>query len=425
MADILIASHSPIGHVGPLLSIADGLAARGDRVTVLTSAAHSDAIRACGATPVALRDDVGMPPRASRIARFNRDTLAFSVAPMARQADALTRLLEEHRYDAVIADYVFFGIMPFLLRADRPPILAYSTTPLMLSSRDAAPTGLGLAPSARPLGRLRNRALRAVTHHVLLRPAQRAVQDQLHRMNCRPLPTFFLDAGVLSDRVIAPTVPQFDYPRSDLPGNVRYVGAVHPLPTRGFRRPMWWDHLDGDRPVVHVTQGAGDNADLSRLLEPTIEALADEDVVVVASTGGRDINTLGTAVPANTYVAEQIPHERLMAKVDVLVTDGGYGTVQRALSCGIPLVVAGSTGDKAEVAARVAWSGAGIDLRTGTPTPAMIRRAVHEVLTDRRYLSRARALEAAFAQRDGVAEVVALVDEVIAERHLTFTREQT
>jgi UDP:flavonoid glycosyltransferase YjiC (YdhE family) len=67
----------------------------------------------------------------------------------------------------------------------------------------------------------------------------------------------------------------------------------------------------------------------------------------------------------NTFVAEHILHDLLLPKVDVMVTNGGYGAVQRALSTGIPLVVAGNTEDKPEVAARVAWSGAGVNLRTG------------------------------------------------------------
>jgi UDP:flavonoid glycosyltransferase YjiC (YdhE family) len=84
----------------------------------------------------------------------------------------------------------------------------------------------------------------------------------------------------------------------------------------------------------------------------------------------------------------------------------------------VPLVVAGDTEEEAEVAARIAWLGAGIDLETGTPTPATIRNAVHEVLNDGRYLRRVRELEADFARRDGIAEIAALVDEVIAERRL-------
>ena len=54
MPEILIASLSPAGHIGPLLNVAQGLVDRGDRVTVLTSAAHAAKIRATGATPAAI-----------------------------------------------------------------------------------------------------------------------------------------------------------------------------------------------------------------------------------------------------------------------------------------------------------------------------------------------------------------------------------
>jgi hypothetical protein len=40
------------------------------------------------------------------------------------------------------------------------------------------------------------------------------------------------------------------------------------------------------------------------------------------------------------------------------------------------------------------------------------------VLSDGRYLRSARELEVAFARRDGVAEIAAMVDEVIAERQV-------
>ncbi len=241
-------------------------------------------------------------------------------------------------------------------------------------------------------------------------------------MNSRPLPTFILDSGLLADRYISPTVPEFDYPRSDLPAHVRYVGAVHPGPSEGFRRPPWWANSTVTARSSTSPRAPIDNADLGRLVEPTIEALGDEDVIVVATTGGRDVSQLNVALPANAYVAEYIPHDLLLPKVDVMVTNGGYGAVQRALSMGVPLVVAGNTEDKPEVAARVAWTGAGVNLRTGTPTPGAVRAAVRRVLNDGRYLAAARKLEAAFARRDGVAEIAALVDEVIGEHSTAVKR---
>jgi MGT family glycosyltransferase len=435
MPEILIASLSPVGHIAPLLKVAQGLVDRGDRVTVLSSADHADKIRAIGAMPQAIpaqadfdmtRLDIDLPGRTdtSGIKRVNFDIVRLFVQPIPHQTKALSALMSQTRFDAVIADAGFLGILPFLLgdRAARPPVLAYCTTPLMITSRDTAPGGMGLPPSSSAIGRLRNRALHLLAQKVLLRESQNAANYLLDHLNSRPLPMFILDSGLLADRCISPTVPEFDYPRSDLPGHVRYVGAVHPSPSTGFRLPPWWAELDGDRPVVHVTQGTIDNADLGRLVEPTIDALGGEDVIVVATTGGRDVSQLKVRLPTNTYVAEYIPHDLLLPKVDVMVTNGGYGAVQRALSMGVPLVVAGSTEDKPEVAARVAWTGAGVDLRTGTPSLGALRAAIRDVLNDGSYLAAARNLEAAFARRCGVAEIAALVDEVIGEHREAVNR---
>lgn len=429
MAEILIASMQPVGHIGPLLNVAEGLVSRGDRVTVLTASWHADRIRALGALPVALPaaaefDETNLegefPGRSetSGIKRLNFDVINIFLGPMAHQAGALAELTKTNRYDAVIVDAGFFGILPFLLGdpAGRPPVLCYSTTPLMISSRDHTPFGQALPPSTSALGRVRNRALNVLSQKVLLRPSHRFANQQLRRLNSPELPVFLMDSPALADRLIAPTVPMFDYPRSDLPASVRYVGAVHPRASVGFRPPSWWSQLQGDKPVVHVTQGTIDNADLSRLLEPTIEALRDEDVIVVATTGGRSLDQLKIDLPPNTFVTEYLPHDQLLPLVDVMVTNGGYGAVQRALSAGVPLVVAGDTEDKPEVAARVQWSGAGVNLRTGTPSVAQLRHAVRDVLDHEDFLRNARALEAAYARYDGVAEIAAQVDEVISER---------
>lgn len=434
MAEILIAACPPIGHVGPLLSVARSLAERGDRVTFLTAERHAAKILAVGAHPAPLPpdadyDDTSLdadyPGRVetSGIQRLNFDITHLFVGPMRHQAQALSDLFAERDYDAVIVDAIFLGVLPMLLAdAPRPPVLTYSTTPLFLSSRDTAPGGTGILPGRGPLARVRNRVLNVLTRHTLLRPSHAAANAELQAMGSPRLPVFVLDAGILADRVIVPTVPEFEYHRSDLPDHVRFTGAVMPAPADRFDPPPWWDRLHTGRPVVHVTQGTIDNADLGRLIEPTISALADEDVTVVVTTGGREVDRIGVALPANTVVAEYIPHDVLLPLVDVMVTNGGYGAVQRALADGVPLVVAGNTEDKPEVAARVEWFGAGINLRTGTPTAAAVRRAVREVLDHNRYRMAAVRLQTAYRSRDGVNGIAALIDEVICERRMEVGR---
>ena len=182
------------------------------------------------------------------------------------------------------------------------------------------------------------------------------------------------------DAYLQATVAGFEYPRSDLAPSVRFVGPILAPPTSDFEEPSWWGELDGGRPVVHVTQGTLDNADLDRLLLLTTRALAHDDVLVVATTGGPDPEPLRAGLPANVRLERFIPHDRLLPHVDVMVTNGGYGGVQQALANGVPLVVAGDSEDKPEVAARVHWSGTGVNLRTGRPSPAMVARAVRRVL---------------------------------------------
>lgn len=428
MPKILIASCPPVGHISPLLNVARGLVARGDHVTVLTSDRHAAKIRATGAEPRPLPlsadyDDTSiseLPGRAetSGIPRINFDVEHVFVRPLPHQFNALRELLADNTYDAIITDAFFLGTLPLLLddTATRPPILSYSTTPLFLTSTDTAPGGPGIAPMPGPLGRLRNRLLTVVTQKMLLRHAHRAADRMLAALGLPQLPVFILDCGVLADRLIVPTIPEFEYHRSDLPAHVRFVGAVTPLPSDDFTPPVWWDVLGSGRPVVHVTQGTVDNADLDRLIGPTIEALADEEVILVVTTGGRPLSELRLPLPANTFVAEYLPHDVLLPLVDVMVTNGGYGAVQRALATGVPLVVAGNTEDKPEVAARVAWSGVGVNLKTGTPSAAMVRTAVREILGNDRYFRRAQELESAFAQRNGTAEIAAVLDEVIGAR---------
>jgi UDP:flavonoid glycosyltransferase YjiC (YdhE family) len=95
-----------------------------------------------------------------------------------------------------------------------------------------------------------------------------------------------------------------------------------------------------------------------------------------------------------------------------MVTNGGYGGVQGALSHGLPLVVAGASEDKPEVAARVAWAGAGINLRRGKPTPAKVRSAVLKVLSEPAYRARARELQKECSQYSAVATITTLLEEL-------------
>jgi UDP:flavonoid glycosyltransferase YjiC (YdhE family) len=171
--------------------------------------------------------------------------------------------------------------------------------------------------------------------------------------------------------VLAQGVPGLDHPRPDLPSSVHYVGRLAPTSTPSGSEvlPRWWPELAQaraeDRPVVHVAQGTL-HVDPTALIRPTVEALADSPALVVVATGR--------------------------------------------------LVVAGADLDKPEVARRVVWSGAGIDLRTGRPRPARIRRAVDAVLADPGMRAAAQRLSRQLEEAGGAARATDLVEVVTTTR---------
>ena len=66
--------------------------------------------------------------------------------------------------------------------------------------------------------------------------------------------------------------------------------------------------------------------------------------------------------------------------------------------------------DEPEVAARVAWAGVGRRLKAETPSPAAVGTAVHSVLDDPRYRTKAHDIAANMARSDGIIHLAQLID---------------
>lgn len=415
MSIFLVCSTPVHGHVAPMLAAAGDLVRRGHRVIVLTGSRFADRVEAIGAEFHALdgvadfddRDVESYLPDRDRyrgLAQAQYDIQTIFVRTIPDQFRAVQRILRTDDVDAILVDGAFAGVAPLLFGdGPRPPILALGVTPLTQSSRDVAPAGTALPPSSGPLGRLRNRLLGVLARRVLFRRTQRLAAALLRDLGIERLDAFVMDISSAFDRFLQLSPREFEYPRSDLAANTAFVGAIAPGRPSGAALPSWWGDLDRSRPVVHVTQGTIDNRDPGRLILPTLRALADLDVLVVVATGGGAAE-LGE-LPENARVADFLPYDELLPRTAVYVTNGGYGGVQAALSAGVPMVVAGGTEDKPEVAARVAWSGVGIDLRTGTPRPAAIRAAVQRVLADPSYRESAARLADAAAGYDALGSI--------------------
>ena len=420
MSSILIASVPAHGHVTPLLAVAEEFVKRGDHVRFLTGARFADKITATGATHLPLPAEAdydeslfdNFPERANL---KGTKAIAFDVEhvfarPAKAQYRAITEAMASQPADVILADPVFLGAA-FLLarrRHERPAVVMCGVVPLCVESRDVAPFGMGLPP-ARVLNRPRNAALLALSRRILRRPYQ-TINDLHREVHGADMPGTLMNWPRRADAVIQLSVPSFEYPISDAPPDLHFVG---PLPTPGSQAPLpaWWSDLDGTRSVVHVTQGTVANIDYGQAIAPTLQALADEDVLVVVTTGNRPLDTL-PPLPANARAATYLPYDELLPRTAVYVTNGGYGGVQCALRYGVPIVATGGKEDKPEVGARVAWTGVGRRLRTEHPSPRALRRAILAVLNDPKYRAASGRIAADIAAAPGFDGLAGVVDRL-------------
>jgi len=430
MTSVLLCSTPVHGHVTPLLAITRHLVDRGHDVRFLTGARYRPAVEALGATWLPLPGaadfddtdiDGAFPGRVGlrgvKSAQWDLRNIFLEPAPA--QLAAIDEAIANAPVDIVLTESLFFGAMLLLGRppAQRPPVGILGIVPLPLASRDTAPYGLGIPPRPGALGRLRNRVLTLSTERFVFGDLHRAAERLLEQSGGLPLTTHVMNYQSAADAIVQFTVPEFEYPRDDVRVPVHFVGPVSRSGPSAVdvELPEWWDDLDSGRPVVHVTQGTVANADLDALVFPTIDALADLDVLVVATTGGRDIP--GRPLPANARIARYLPYDRLLPRTAVFVTNGGYGGVHYALEHGVPILATGDTEDKAEVSARVEWSGAGIRLKAGAKglTPSALRAAVQRLLAEESFRANARRIGEAIAASPGPAGLDAVIESVRAE----------
>jgi UDP:flavonoid glycosyltransferase YjiC (YdhE family) len=425
MSRFLIATLPADGHLSPLLPLARELTARGHDVFWHTGPKYRTKVEAAGAAYLPLIDtpdldpgrlDEQFPGRADTqgIARFKFDMREIFIKLVPAQIADLQRHAANVQPDLLIVEPSYGGAATALHEQAGLPWATFGIGPLMVKSADTAPFGVGLKPMGGPVGRARNRVLNTLIDRTLFRTVDADYRAMCAQVGITPHRDGLFGTALSPYLYLHPSVPGFEYPRSDLPAQVEFAGPHLPVAPADAELPAWWgDMLQDRRPVVLVTQGTI-ATDPDELLLPALEALKDEPVQVVAVTGGPDPALLPPA-PGNARIARYVPFAALMPHVDVYVTNGGYGGLHFALSEGVPVLSVGATEEKPELAARVAWSGVGIGMRAQRAQPAKVRAAVRRLLDDGSFRRRAEAIAAELAAYDGPGRSADLIERVVYE----------
>jgi UDP:flavonoid glycosyltransferase YjiC (YdhE family) len=268
MSRFLIATLPADGHLSPLLPLVAELTRRGHEVLWMTGAAKRARVEATGAAFLPFLDawdldfgdlDAAFPGRADAkgVARFKFDMREIFIKMVPDQISDLQRHVANVQPDLLIVEPTFGGAAAALEQQCGLPWATFGIGALMMPSADAPPFGLGLAPMSKgPLNRARNRVLNALIDRTLFRSVDADYRAMCARTGIVPNPDGLFASALSPHLYLHPSVPSFEYPRSDLPGQVRFVGPHLPAAPASAERPAWWDDMLADeRPVVLVTQG--------------------------------------------------------------------------------------------------------------------------------------------------------------------------
>ncbi len=220
------------------------------------------------------------------------------------------------------------------------------------------------------------------------------------------------------DVLLHPFPTELDTPRSDGPAApmrpLAFDGAMSTTP------PDWTASFGAERPGVYVTFGT----EFAHLAPwPAIfDALADVDVDVIATVGGRIDPATFAPTAANIRIEQYVPQGFLLDRAQVVVSHGGAGTLIGAASAGKVQLCLPVGADQWENADSLSAARAGMTLEVTERDAETIARSVEHLLSDTSTQASAEYLRNCFAAMPHPADVVAELEHLAESRPDTTQR---
>jgi UDP:flavonoid glycosyltransferase YjiC (YdhE family) len=242
-----------------------------------------------------------------------------------------------------------------------------------------------------------------------LRQGRRELNETRQRFGLPPVSR--LHGGISTELCLVASLPQLEYARA-WPESVHVVGPLLWEPPAPEVEPP-----PGETPLVLVAPSTSHDP-VQRLVRAALEGLRRTNLRVIAVTNRRPLPR-----PARTSdrvrLVDWLSYERAMPCCSLVICLGGFGTLARALSSGVPVLVVPHSGDMGENAARVDWARLGVRLPWRLLSPLTLRLAVARTLNpDAGYAARAGEVAAWAATNDAAARAAELV-EALASRDST------
>jgi MGT family glycosyltransferase len=395
------------GHLYPVVPTLEELRRRGHEVVVRTLASEVGLLRGLGFEAESIDPAIERKEHADWQARTPigalRDNLNVFLERARYDGPDLRRAIEEESPDVLLVDLNTWGAGA-VAETTGIPWATWCAYFLPTPSRDAPPFGLGLPPARGLLSRLRDRLLSPVLFGIYNRraPELDAVRAELGAPPVGRIERSLIRAPLM----LYMTSEPFEYPRSDWPPSVRMVGpGIWDPPVKA---PGWLEKIG--HPLVLVTCSTEFQND-GKLVQMALEALAGEEVEVVATTAGVDPSSF--TPPPNARIERFVPHSLVLERASCVVCHGGMGITQKALAAGVPVCVVPFGRDQFDVARHVQVADAGTWLPAPRLRPDRLRKAVRETMEKK---SGAERIASSFAAAGGPKAAVDALEVLLRNR---------
>jgi UDP:flavonoid glycosyltransferase YjiC (YdhE family) len=409
MSRVLIYTSPARGHLYPIMDVALGLRGAGHEVCIQTLADEHERVRGEGIEHRSIAGAIEALPledyRGSNPLAAIRSTFGSWLARAPHEAEDLRVSVAEFDPALVLVDANSWGAAAFAearKRAEGRPWALFMPFCLPVPSPDTPAFGPGFAPPRNGLERTRDRLVTSATN-LATRDRIAALNGLRAQLGASRLHSY-ADVFTGADALLYRTAEPFEYPRRCWPPGTHAIGPGLWAPPG--EAPAWLDGLPRPRVLVNVsTELQEDGA----IIEAALAALADEPGSVIVTTAALDPSRF---VPSHDRVriARFLPHAAVIPKVDLVITHGGMGSTQRALSAGVPVVVVPWGRDQAETARRVELCGAGVQVPRARLSVAQLRAAIAQAWNCK---AGAEAVARGFAAAGGARRGVEVLESLM------------
>ena len=209
--------------------------------------------------------------------------------------------------------------------------------------------------------------------------------------------------------------------------NVTYIGPVLWQRT-DERLPDWFADLSTAEPVIWLypgnpqyIRGLGTALDSRVVTRACIEALKEEPIQVVLSTGHHPLPKDALPLPSNFRHVSFVPGLAMAERSDLMIHHGGYGSCQTGLFTGTPALVIPTYSERESNARRVAAVGAGdfvlptadVSGRTKHVQAAEVRDKVNRILSDSSFKENAMRISERLRSYGGASYAASLIEHFV------------